>query len=296
MTKFRIGDVTVQSIWEMDDTSFAMRSFFPASDDAAVAAEIDWIAPQFYDPQSGMVRLSIHAWLIETSRSRILVDTCVGNDKERPSRPQWHRRETPFLDRLAAAGIAPESIDYVLCTHLHADHVGWNTRLLDGRWVPTFPHAKYVFGRAEYDHWERVFRSAEPGAHHLAAYADSVLPVIEAGQALVVDDGFVIDDRLTVEPAPGHTPGHIAVWLRSNGSSGAFTGDVIHHPIQLCHPDWSCSGCQDPALSARTRRRILERLADTDTLLMTGHFVAPHAGHVLSRGEAFGFRFLCEEA
>ncbi len=140
------------------------------------------------------------------------------------------------------------------------------------------------------ERWE-----AAPGGHHLAAYTDSVLPVIEAGQALVVDDGYVIDDCLTIEPAPGHTVGHVAVWLRSKGSSGAFTGDVIHHPIQLRHPDWSCMACQDPVRSARTRRGILERLADTDSLLMTGHFVAPHAGQVVSRNDAFAFRFLCEE-
>jgi glyoxylase-like metal-dependent hydrolase (beta-lactamase superfamily II) len=295
MTAFRIGDVSVRSIQEMEDTSFLLRSFFPLSDEAGMAKASDWLRPPYYDPASGALTLSIHAWLLDTGRSRILIDTCVGNDKERHARKQWTHLRTPFLERLAEAGVRPEEVDYVLCTHLHADHVGWNTRLLDGRWVPTFPRAKYVFGRKEYDYWEGQYRKARPDSHHLAAYVDSVLPVIEAGQVLVVDDGAVIDGCLTIEPAHGHTPGHVAVVLRSGGASAAFTGDAIHHPVQLVHPGWSCLGCQDPAQSAETRLGLLRRLADTGTELMTGHFVAPHCGHVLSRGDAFGFRFRCEE-
>lgn len=289
MTRFAIGDVTVSAIWEMEDTSFQMRTFFPLVTDEMLAEERPRLAPAFYDPESDRIRLSIHAWLIDTGRHRILVDTCVGNDKQRHARKQWSDLKTPFLDRLRAAGVEPEEIDYVCCTHLHADHVGWNTRLLDGRWVPTFPNARYIFGRKEYDYWAEKYGS-DPGSHHLAAYCDSVLPVVEAGQVVLVDDGYELDGCLTFKPAPGHTPGHVAIWLKSNGRECVFSGDIIHHPIQLRYPQLSCMGCEDQALSARTRTALLGGIADTDTMLMTGHFLAPHAAHIETDGESFRMR------
>ncbi|HWK67339.1 MAG TPA: MBL fold metallo-hydrolase [Rhizobiaceae bacterium] len=215
-------------------------------------------------------------------RSRILIDACVGTDKERHARTQWTGLQTPFLDRLAQTGFQPEEIDYVCCTHLHADHVGWNTRLIDGQWVPAFPNAKYIFGRSEYAYWDQIYRTTDPNGRHLAAYTGSMPPVVEAGQMLLADDGFEPDGWLRFEPAPGQ----VSIWLSSKGRTCVFSGDIVHHPIQLRYPDWSCIGCGDQVQAAVTRIKLFHRIADTDTI-MTGHFLAPHAGRLTSTSKAF---------
>jgi glyoxylase-like metal-dependent hydrolase (beta-lactamase superfamily II) len=233
----------------------------------------------------------MRAWLVEAAGKRFLIDSCIGNDKQRDARPDWCNLSTGFLDRLAEAGARPEDIDYVLCTHLHADHVGWNTRLLNGKFVPTFPNATYVFSRQEYAFWQAQHEAGKTGPH-LQAYRDSVLPVIEAGQALIVEDRDEIAGLLQLEPAPGHTPGHAAVWLA--GDAGVFTGDILHHPVQVMNPHWSCMGCLDPAQAAESRIRILARCAATGAILFPGHFMAPHAARISGEPGHFAFRFLCE--
>lgn len=291
MSEFCVGDIRVRAVREIEDHSFEICQFFPKADEASLAAESGWLAPPFLDPETRCITLSIHTWVIDTGKHRVLVDTCVGNNKERHARTHWTHLQTPFLERLADAGISPESVDYVLCTHLHADHVGWNTQLIDGEWRPTFPNARYLIGRVEYDYWEKAAHDDDGTGHHLAAYRDSVLPVIEAGQVEIVNDGFTIDDCLSVHPAPGHTPGHVALWLRSRGASCVFTGDIIHHPIQIRYPHWSCIGCADPEQANETRRQLVEKITDTSTLLMTGHFIAPHAGRVRTRKGNIEFEF-----
>lgn len=291
---FRVGDATVTPVVEMIDRSFDFLAFFPLATEEDLRANLHWMAPHHFDTVGQRLLLSMHSWLVEIGGRRILVDTCVGNDKQRDARPNWCGLSTAFLDRLAAAGARPEQIDYVLCTHLHADHVGWNTRLLDGRWVPTFPNATYVFSRQEHRFWEQQHQ-ARAGGPHLQSYQDSVLPVIEAGQALIVDDGHDIEGRLLLEPAPGHTPGHVAAWLRSGQQAGVFAGDILHHPVQVLNPHWSCMGCQNPAQAADTRGQVLDRCAETQATLFPGHFMAPHAARITRRGPAFEFRFLCEE-
>lgn len=286
MVKFKIGSVIATRVEEMIDRSFELKKFFPLATDEDIARNIDWMAPGHYEPASGRLLLSMHSWLVDTGTAKILIDTCIGNDKDRPGRSDWCNLDTPFLERLAAAGARPEEIDYVLCTHLHADHVGWNTRLVDGRWVPTFPNAKYVFGRKEYDFWPAQFVTDGNG-HHLAGYRDSVLPVVEAGQALVVDDYAEIADCLVVAPAPGHTPGHIALWLTSGGQSAVFTGDIIHHPVQLKIPAWSCFGCKDQVESASTRKRVLAECAERGATLLPAHFMAPFGGRIEPAGTGY---------
>ncbi|BAQ49977.1 MULTISPECIES: MBL fold metallo-hydrolase [Methylobacterium] len=293
--RFRVGAATVTPIVEMVDRSFDMLRFFPLATGADIAANLAWMAPHHFDPRTRRLLLSMHSWLVEVGGRRILVDGCVGNGKQRDARPEWCNLSTAFLDRLAAAGAAPEAIDVVLCTHLHADHVGWNTRLLDGAWVPTFPNATYVFGRREHAHWQAEHERGA-GGPHLQAYRDSVLPIIEAGRALIVDETHVLEGVLHLEPAPGHTPGHVAVWLRCGSETAAFTGDVLHHPVQVLHPDWSCMGCLDPARAARTRRRVLAEVARTEGILFPGHFMAPHAVRIAEDERGFAFRFLCEDA
>lgn len=286
MVRFKIGRAVVTRVEEMIDRSFGFRDFFPLSTDEDIAQNLTWMAPDHYDLNSGRLFLSMHSWLIDTGSTNILIDGCIGNSKERPGRPSWCNLDTPFLERLAAAGAQPEEIDFVLCTHLHADHVGWNTRLVNGQWVPTFPKAKYVFGRKELEYWQSQFDSDSKG-HHLAAYRDSVLPVIESGQALIVDDYAEIANCLVIAPAPGHTPGHIAIWLNSGDESAVFTGDIIHHPVQLKTPGWSCFGCKDQLESSITRKRLLSECAERDAMLLPAHFMAPFGGRIKPVGAGY---------
>jgi glyoxylase-like metal-dependent hydrolase (beta-lactamase superfamily II) len=175
-----------------------------------------------------------------------------------------------------------------MCTHLHADHVGWNTVLRDGRWVPTFPNARYLFSRVEYEHW-----SAHPDPNPIRrnAFLDSVLPVVEAGRAEMIEDGHEVDGALTVELAPGHTPGNVHIRLASRGSEAVFSGDVIHHPIQVYRPDWSTVACVDPAASAASRRRLLETCSERGALLLPAHFPEPHGARVRAAGDSFEIRW-----
>ena len=286
MVRFKIGKVVATRVEEMVDRSFQLRDFFRLSTEEDIARNIDWMAPGHYEAESGRLLLSMHSWLVDTGKAKILIDGCIGNDKDRPGRPDWCHLQTPFIERLAAAGAKPEDIDYVLCTHLHADHVGWNTRLVDGRWVPTFANAKYVFGRKEYEFWRGKF-ATDANSHHLAGYRDSVLPVVEAGQALVVDDYAEIADCLVVTPTPGHTPGHVALWLTSGGESAVFTGDIIHHPVQLKMPAWSCFGCIDQVESAATRKRVLAECVERDATLLPAHFLAPFGGRLKRSGDGY---------
>lgn len=294
MTTIRLGEVSLDVVWEADDHSFDAQEFFPLSTPEDFRAQRQWIAPLHLSFETNRIALSMHSWLVRTPRSTILIDGCVGNGKHRPTRPAWDRLDLPYLDRLAALGVAPEAVDFVMCTHLHADHVGWNTRLLDGRWVPTFPNARYVIGRKDHDDWAARLAAAGGVArgHHLQSFVDSVLPIVEAGQALLVDDGYEVDGTLTVGPAPGHTAGHIAIWLATGGERAVFTGDVIHHPIQVKFPQWSCMGCEDPDQATETRMRILGCCAETGTMLLPGHFMPPHAGRLESRAEGFRLRFV----
>ena len=230
---------------------------------------------------------------LRTPRHTVLIDSCVGDDKERLPFRDFHQLKSPWLANLEAAGVRPEGVDYVLCTHLHVDHVGWNTRLQDGRWVPTFANARYLFGRAEYAHWESE-RSVE-NARGFAAmsqkvYDDSVLPVMQAGLVdLVGDDHELLDALLRIRLAPGHTPGSITIDLTTPQRRALFTGDILHHPIQVLLPEWNSAFCGAPEQARQTRRRVLEQCAQSQAVLMPAHFGKPHCGHVHRQGDAFSF-------
>jgi glyoxylase-like metal-dependent hydrolase (beta-lactamase superfamily II) len=246
----------------------------------------DWLVPQFYDPATRRIRTSIHSWLVTTPRHKILIDACIGNHKNRPDDPRFHMRTEPWLERLAAAGAHPDEIDFVMCTHFHADHVGWNTRLVDGRWVPTFRNARYLFKRAEFDRWDDRRADHVPRESQRFVFADSVLPVVEAGMAVMIDDGYTLDERLTVEPAPGHTAGNAVIRLRTRGQQALFSGDVIHHPVQLPHPGLCSVFDDDPVTALQTRLNLLGEAAASNTLLLPTHFAAPFCCHVESVGGA----------
>ena len=286
---YKLGEVEIHRAIESEVPIFDTFTFFPDATREVVEANKDWLMPRYIDPKTIEVILCIQSYVIKTSHHTILVDTCVGNHKSRPARPSWHMQNSPFIEELGSVGVHPEEVDFVLCTHLHVDHVGWNTKLLDGRWVPTFPNAKYIFSRNEFELWAARYEKGETVPVPLV-YEDSVLPIVEAGQAIIVEDTHQIDDGMWLEPAPGHTPGHVMLNLKSGEETALMSGDVIHHPLQLIRPEWSSRACEDPHLSAVSRTKMLERVADTNTLLCPAHFGSPTMGHVISHATD-GFRY-----
>ena len=279
--QWRIGDVTVTRVVE-SEASIPPEGLLPAATAEGLARHRDWLVPHFLD-DDGNLRLSIHALLVESQGQRIVVDTCVGNRVI----PEFEglRSDTPFLDYLADAGFAREQVDQVICTHLHFDHVGWNTMRDGDEWVPTFPHARYVFAKQEWAHWD-----AEGQSQYAVTLDDAVRPVIAAGLADFVDGDHRVNDEIWLEPTPGHTPGHVAVRILSQGEEALITGDLAHHPVQWAEPAWASSADIDTAGSTETRRRLLREHADRPVLVIGTHFPPPCAGYLESDGESFRFR------
>ena len=282
-----IGDIAVARIEELSGPVFEPEHLIPAWNKADVEPHMHWLVPGHFDPVSGNLVGSFHSWLLKTRHHTILLDTCVGNDKDRPSFPEFHRARHPWLDNLRAAGYRPEDIDIVMCTHLHVDHVGWNTRLENGRWVPTFANARYLFSRADRDYWDPATGGHSAMAMNDVIFNDSILPVIESGQADLVDGIHEIEAGIEIHPAPGHTPGNIILKARSRDQRGLFIGDSLHHPIQLYHPEWNVSVDEDPPLAHETRRKLLEECVERHALLLPAHFAAPHAAYLRRAGDAF---------
>ncbi len=283
---WRIGDVTVTRI--VESTFEGLEAFLPEATPDAVR-QYDWLRP-FLTPD-GVLKFSIHALVIETPSRRMIVDTCVGNEKPRDVFPIWHMLQTGFLDDLEKAGFARGSIDTVLCTHLHLDHVGWNTMLVDGAWVPTFPNARYLIEASEFAFLDTEGADAgqEQWARDMnaAVMADSIRPVVAAGLVDLVSSDHVICDEVRLVPTPGHTPGHVSIRIDSAGESALITGDFIHHPCQLAHPEWSLTSDVDPARSVETRRAVFSGLAGTPTLVIGTHWPDPTAGRVGREGGAY---------
>jgi glyoxylase-like metal-dependent hydrolase (beta-lactamase superfamily II) len=274
-----IGGVKITKVVELETVGHT-RFILPLATNEAIR-KLPWLMPHFAT-EEGRLKMSIHALVVETPSRRIVVDTGLGNDKQGRSIPTWNDRHGPFLHELTAAGFPPDSIDTVLCTHLHVDHVGWNTRLAGGQWVPTFGRARYLFGAREYAYW-RDHRGEPDKA---AIFADSVAPVVAAGRADFIASDARICEEITLIPTPGHSPGHVSLHIRSEGEEGLLTGDVAHHPCQMAHLDWSSTADSDPAQSTRTRRELFARFADRPVLVIGGHF---DAGHIQRDGEAFKF-------
>lgn len=278
--KWRIGDVTVTKVVELEATG-GSRFLLPQAT-PEVIREIKWLYPHFAD-ENGRLRMSIHSLVVECGGQRIIVDTCLGNHKQHRKIPHWNDRDGPFLADLAAAGFPPESIDTVLCTHLHVDHVGWNTKLVDGKWVPTFPNATYLMGRQEYDHW----LSATTREDMKFVMGDSVIPIVEAGRAQLVDADHRISPEISLVPTVGHTPGHVSVLIESKGESALITGDFMHHPCQIAHPEWDTTADSDKEQGIRTRRIMFERLAGTPCLVIGTHFAGATAGKIRRDGDTY---------
>lgn len=281
--KWRIGDVTITRVLELESASPA-RFLFGDALDATRLAGHRWLSPRFVDAQ-GRLLGSIHCFVIQAGDRCIAVDTCLGNDKPRLVEP-WNRRQGSFLQDMTAAGFPPERIDTVVCTHLHVDHVGWNTRLQDGRWVPTFPNARYLFGRVEWEHW-RTRADADPVTDTRQVLDDSVRPIFDAGLATLVETDHRISDAVRLEPTPGHTPGHLSVRIMSQGAEAVITGDLMHHPVQCCEPDLNSRFDVDPELARRTRRAFLADNAARGVLVLGTHFPTPTAGRLVADGDGW---------
>jgi glyoxylase-like metal-dependent hydrolase (beta-lactamase superfamily II) len=273
-----LGGVVLRGVADEDPFVLPRDLIFPGSDPALLArsAALD---PCGVDAAADAVMLRVQVFVIETPGRTIIVDGGVGDDKERPARPSWHRRRTDFLQRL---GIAPAEVQAVLFTHLHADHVGWATRLVAGRWVPTFPNARYVFSAGEFAHW-----NAENAKAPVLPFADSVLPIVAAGRADMVADDHAITEDIRLEATPGHTPHHVALRVGRGDHEALFTGDLIHSPLQARYPELSMRADFDPAQAAATRRRVLDCACEARTLLCFAHFPSPSRARLSRWGDGF---------
>ncbi|MDX2166338.1 MAG: MBL fold metallo-hydrolase [Deltaproteobacteria bacterium] len=283
MQTWRIGDVTITKLVELEATG-GLNFLLPQAA-KEVVRPLQWMYPHFMD-EAGRLKASVHALLIQTPTRRVVVDTCLGNDKRGRGVPLWNDRQGPFLADLAAAGFTRAAIDTVICTHLHVDHVGWNTMLVDGRWVPTFPNARYLMTGAEYEYW----RDQKGDDEQTAVFADSVRPVFEAGQVDLVANDHRVCDEISLLPTLGHTPGHVSIRVASRGAEALITGDFLHHPCQFAHPDWAALVDYDPQHSTRTRCAMFDRLAGSSTLVIGTHFAGPTAGHVERDGDVYRLR------
>ncbi|WP_371572500.1 MBL fold metallo-hydrolase [Streptomyces sp. NBC_01314] len=296
--RWNIGDVTVTKV---DEVAHWMPlewlgDALPGSTRAEIE-EIDWLRPVYV--KDGQINMSVHALLVETPEKKLVIDTGIGNGKKR-AMEMFDMLDTDFLERFEKVW-SPTEVDGVVCTHLHVDHVGWNTRLVDGAWVPTFPNAEYFFVRHEFDHWKAYAEARSGGAgsgdgytewaHDMvdgvAVYEDSVRPIADAGLITFTEAGGHITSEVSLIDTSGHTPGHVAVLIESQGESAVITGDLMHAPCQVGRPDWSASLDSDQKASAKTRRAFLERFADTSTLVIGTHFGTPSAGRIQHHGDSF---------
>jgi glyoxylase-like metal-dependent hydrolase (beta-lactamase superfamily II) len=286
-----IGDVEITRIQEYAGPSAATPGFlFPDSDPAYWAENGEHLDPDFYDAATGTLRSVLHTWLIRSQGAVILLDTGAGNGKERPYAPVYGHHDTAYLANLAAAGVGPADVDIVINTHLHVDHVGWNTRL-DGRnWVPTFPNASYLMPAEDFVFWNPVKTPRPPGDGNQNVFEDSVAPVDRAGQAELWSGRHRIDSDLLLEAHPGHTPGSSVLRVESGGSGALFVGDILHSPVQISTPDVNSCFCEDPAMARAARRRLLGEAADRGLLIFPGHFGGHSACRVAADGDAFVVR------
>jgi glyoxylase-like metal-dependent hydrolase (beta-lactamase superfamily II) len=291
MDRFRVGRFVVHRIEEWQGSFAPPDMLFQGYDASRWREHVPEFVPDYFRPAEGKLYAFLQSWLIDTGTQRILFDTGAGNDKDRPGIPLFGNLATDFLARLRRAGFAPEDIDIVVCSHIHVDHVGWNTRLVDGRWEPTFRNARYVLPLADRDFWDPAILSAGPGEIgrivNAGMFDDSVRPLIEAGRVEWAEDGHEVAPGLTCHAAPGHTPGSMMMRVVSDGRKAMFVGDIVHHPMQIHQPGWNSAYCEDQDQARETRRRVLTEAADTQALLIPAHFGGEHIVQVAHEGRSF---------
>lgn len=282
--KWTIGEVEVYQIVELEAGPLIQSIIKNATPDNIL--NIGWLRPHFAD-DSGKLKALVQSFLIRSDGRNILIDTCNGNDKARSDVPEWAHLQTDFLKRLANIGVAATEVHVVACTHLHMDHIGWNTKRVGQAWVPSFPNAQYLFARKEYDYW--VQKPAKEIADDKAAFDDSVTPIVEAGLATLVDVNHKVDRHVSFIPTPGHTPAHVSVLIESENRRAIISGDFLHHPCQIAEPRWTTESDTSPESAMATRQHLLGEIAGTDTLLIGSHFAGPVAGRVVPSGAGLIF-------
>jgi glyoxylase-like metal-dependent hydrolase (beta-lactamase superfamily II) len=290
MNELKIGDVTVTRIEEMHGPIMPPDQFFPEMPEEAWRENREMLVPDHLDADGGMVRGAFQTWLLRSGGRTILIDTGIGNDKPRPAVPLWDRLRLDYLGNLARAGVRPEDVDLVVNTHLHPDHIGWNTRLVDGAWVPTFPNATHLMTKADFAFWDPANNPDIAGSVNENSFDDSLAPVHAAGQVQLWEGSHTIDANLRLEAAPGHTPGSSVVKLASGGDRALFAGDILHTPLQVLYPDYSSCFCQDPAEARTTRRRLLGWAAGVHALVLPAHVSGHSAFEVADRGDGFAIK------
>lgn len=292
---FSVGRARVTRVEEWRGTFLTPQLLFAGFAPEAYSATRGAIGRAYLDPATHAIEARLQSWIISMDGYNVLIDTGAGNDKDRPGLPVFGQLRTPFLERLAEAGFEPAAIDLVICTHLHVDHVGWNTVRVGSAWVPTFPRATYVFPEADADYWDP--RNVDRFPPHVGAavnqgfFEDSVQPILDAGRARIVSGSLEVGPGLKLEPAPGHTPGSMTITLDGGGDVAIFSGDIVHHPLQVLNPDWNSIFCEDGVQARRTRRRVLERAAATGARLVPAHFAGEHSVRVERVGGGFRPRF-----
>lgn len=293
MTQFRIGDFKIDRVVEAEGAGFYPGYIFPDADDAGVAAERDWMAPDFLDAETGRLRQGNACFVVRRPGLVLLVDTCVGNDKPRPSSKTWNRMQTDWLEKLASLGVRPEDVTHVFNTHLHVDHCGWNTRLDGDRWVPTFPNARYLLPAVEFEYWADPAHDRVTGVGaNDGCYQDSVLPVHEAGLARLVRHGDRIEDDMRFDSTAGHAPGQLSLTIDLGAERLIFTGDLFHSPLQIARPEWSSKFDVDRKAAAETRRRFIAANADKDAIIFSAHVCTPNAGRIVTANGRTIFRLV----
>lgn len=286
---YTVGSASITKVTEKLFDDFAPNALLPLWDDTQITDQRHWLIPEHLDAYAQKLVISVHTWVIKIGNYTVLVDTGVGNAKPRPELPIFHQLDEPWVERLEAAGVKPEDVDYVLLTHLHIDHIGWNTHWVDGQWVPTFPNAKYVFPKAEYDYF-----LSETGRQTIgySAFVDSVMPVIASGQAVMIEpEGGAFLDEFYFHPTPGHSVGHMSISMKSGDDVAMFGGDVMHHPIQVGHPNWASCFCDLPEAANRSRQWMLGFLADHNALYFSSHFAGSSAGRVQHSTRGYAWHF-----
>jgi glyoxylase-like metal-dependent hydrolase (beta-lactamase superfamily II) len=276
MSMIRVGDAEIRPVLEMALTKRPIA--WLGADAALIEANRQWLAPYFLE-DGDTWSLNFQSWILHIDDKIVVVDPCTGNGRPHPL-PQFDMLDTPFLERFCETGVKPADVNYVFCTHMHHDHCGWNTQLRDGRWVPTFPNARYLFLRREYDRWNPSAAGYRAVEYNEGVFERSILPVVEAGLADLVLDHHRVSASLKIEPANGHTLGHAMLRLSSRAQEAIFTGDAFHHPLQLTEPELQFGDCDDLAQAISTRRQLIELGLTTGALLIPAHFPFPHAGWV----------------
>jgi glyoxylase-like metal-dependent hydrolase (beta-lactamase superfamily II) len=282
-----LKDITIHPVVEQQAPFFDAMEFFPTLTKELLEENRAWLEPTFIDPASGRVVLCVQSFVIKTAHHNILIDSCVGNHKPRPARPAWNMMNSDRFEKgIAAAGLTVNDIDYVMCTHLHVDHVGWNTRLENGRWVPTFPKAKYLMADRELAFWTQKEKDDPSG---VPSITDSVLPIVEAKRAQIVKSDFAFNESIQFIPTPGHTIDHYSVLVGEPGHDVLITGDMIHSPIQGKYPELGMRADYDSRQAGQTRRKVFDRFCEEATVMCVVHFPSPSTARVRRWGDGYKF-------